>query len=507
MAACSWAETVDDRSGTAPREESVDELERLLDDPAGWAALDADKLRHLLFFQALSYGLQPDESRIEGLMALHALAVERLHPSVRRQVVVRLARAVERVHREHDVHEGAGCTNALLPFLLEDPDPSVVSSAATELALLLPPEGGDVLTGPRYTRSLFDKVRSDDARAGILAGLLQLGDARLGPLVTGGWRVLGAEGHETLALLIQAFHGVHPLLVEFLVGWLEDEARAPNAAAFGIVAATLARAGRHAAENGVSDVRRVFPVTAAPEGQPFEEARTVTREALAATIEPRLSAIAAAENPPVLMPHVLSYWGFELAAYRIAVRAAADAARPTADPATGACAPAPVDLLPGWPDDPDHESLIEWGGADPSGPSLATMRLTPVGGGAALVVTVYKPGASASHVLAVFAAPPDSRRIAAAVDNAMAANGDGGVWLLQALPAYVELPAGSPIGRHEAARGIAAAHRRGLAAGEHPLSDYAAWIEAAGRPEQVAAGRAATMEAWRRLQQQGKSDR
>ncbi len=187
------------------------------------------------------------------------MAVGRLAPAVRRQVVVHLARAIERLHREHDIRDGAGCTNALLPLLLEDPDPSVVSTGACEMSILLPVDEDDPISGPHYVHSLLDQLTADDARAGIIGGLLQLGDERVAPLVSRGWEHLGEGGRQTLALLVQGFRGLHTLTVEFLLSWLEAEAATPDTPTFGVVAATMARAGLHAAEHGIVDVERVFP--------------------------------------------------------------------------------------------------------------------------------------------------------------------------------------------------------------------------------------------------------
>lgn len=451
----------------SPPSGPAEELEALLAEPGRWPGLDPEKLAHLLFYQCLSYGLQPDEEKIPALMALHRAGVERLHPASRRQLVVRLARAIERVHREHELREGAGCTNGLLPFLLDDPDPSVVSSAASEMALLLPLENGDPLTGPRYVRTLIDEVAGEDARAGIVAGLLQLGDERVGPLVAGAWRLLGDEGRQTLALLVQAFKGVHALLVEFLVSWLEDEAAAPQAAAFGMVAATLARAGRHASEHGVTEVRRKFPVSEAPAGEPYEEVRELQVEALAPALGERLGRLARAERPPRLMPHVLSYWGFDLAAYRSSAEAAVGAA--AADPVTGLCEPQRMDLLPDWPESPEEETLLEWGIFNPIGPTINTLRLTPVQDAAALVYTLYHPTGSVSRVMGCLSRDAAPSEVCLLVRRVMARNGHANVWLLRSLPDYVHLPAASVIGPGEAAEAVGAARRAAIAAGEERM--------------------------------------
>lgn len=302
---------MNDGSGRNPEDSapSLDELDALLADRSAWAGLDPDRLRHLLFYQCLSYGIDPADDVIPRVMELARVAVERLHPAVRRQVVVQVARAVERIHREHSIRDGAGCTNGLVPFLVEDPDPSVVSTATCEMAILLPLEDDDPLTGPKYVASLIDEVGRDDSRAGVIAGLLLLGDERVEPLVAGAWRKLGDEGRQTLALLIQGFRGLHTMTVRFLLDWLEGEAAHPDSPSFGVVAATMARAGGHAAEHGVVEVVRAFPVTDSPEGEPFRVVREWPAAEFLPTISDRLARLAAGGRPPELVRSVLRHWG------------------------------------------------------------------------------------------------------------------------------------------------------------------------------------------------------
>jgi hypothetical protein len=288
---------------------SPDALDALFATPATWAAFEPDLLQHLLFYECVSRGVAPDDSATGRLADLARVAAARLHPAVRLQVVLHIARAVERVHRQRGIRRGAGGANGLLPFLLVDSDPSVVSTAACELAILLPLEHDDPLTGPKFVASLLDQVDVDDARAGMIAGLLLLGDDRVQGLLDQAWRRLGDEGKQTLALLIQGFHGLHAVTVRFLLGWLEDEAARPESPTFGIVAATMARAGRHAAQHGVVAVRRAFPVTAAPEGRPYEVVRKWRLQQFLPLVSGRLLGLASPEPPPELVRSVLRHWG------------------------------------------------------------------------------------------------------------------------------------------------------------------------------------------------------
>jgi hypothetical protein len=288
---------------------SLDELDALLAKPDDWPALGPDLLRHLVFYECLSYGVDPEDDEVPRVTALARLAVGRLNPAVRREVVLQVARAVERLHREHEIRDGAGYTNGLLPFVVEDPDPSVVAAAACEMAILLPLEQGDPMSGPKYVASFIAELDRDDARAGIVAGLLSLGDKRVDALVARAWRHLGDEGRQSLALLIQAVPGLHVGTVKFLLDWLEDEALNPATASFGIVAGTMARAGLQAADHGVADVVRAFPVIAAPEGKPFRVMRTWSREELQPILRRRLDRLASADRPSELIASVLRSWG------------------------------------------------------------------------------------------------------------------------------------------------------------------------------------------------------
>jgi hypothetical protein len=123
---------------------------------------------------------------------------------------------------------------------------------------------------------------------------------------------LGNEGRQTLALLVQGFRGLHVVTVRFLLDWLEGEATHREAPAFGVVAATMARAGRHAAAHGVVEAGRAFPVIDAPEGKPFEVVREWSLQEFLPLVSSRLLSLASVEHPPELVLSVLRYWGLEV---------------------------------------------------------------------------------------------------------------------------------------------------------------------------------------------------
>jgi hypothetical protein len=83
-------------------------------------------------------------------------------------------------------HQGHGF-EALLPFIVVDPDPQVVANAALKAAVLFRARHADPLEGPRFVARLT-RVREHPRRCGaILGGLMLLGDERLTPLIHDTW--------------------------------------------------------------------------------------------------------------------------------------------------------------------------------------------------------------------------------------------------------------------------------------------------------------------------------
>ncbi len=79
---------------------------------------------------------------------------------------------------------------ALLPFILVDPDPQVVANAALKTAVLFPACHTDYLEGQRFVAHLT-RGREHPKRCGaILGGLMLLRDEHLTPLIHDTWDCL-----------------------------------------------------------------------------------------------------------------------------------------------------------------------------------------------------------------------------------------------------------------------------------------------------------------------------
>ena len=117
-------------------------------------------------------------------------------------------------------HQGHGF-EALLPFIVVDPDPQVVANAALKTAVLFPARHSDHLEGPRFVARLT-RGREHPKRCGaILGGLMLLGDERLTPLIHETWDCLPPESRIEAASRRSPFvFRAHVLL---LIDLLEEE--------------------------------------------------------------------------------------------------------------------------------------------------------------------------------------------------------------------------------------------------------------------------------------------
>ena len=247
-----------------------------------------------------------------------------------------------------------------------------------EMALLLPLEEGDALTGPRYVRSLWNEVGGDDARAGMIAGLLQLGDERLAPLRR--WRVgeLESRGAETLALARPGRS--RPQRADcagfcLLVGSTRSGTPGPPPSDGGRDAGARrkARGGEWRSRSSSA----IFPVADAPQSAPAgtrsascaaaSSARRCGRGWFAPPDRKRLHASCRTSS-------VTGGWTKRPTASlsRLLLGSGWLPARTT----TGT-APARIELVPAWPEEPEQETLLEWGIFNPLGPTINTLRLTP----------------------------------------------------------------------------------------------------------------------------------
>ncbi|HEY7429056.1 MAG TPA: hypothetical protein VH682_32800 [Gemmataceae bacterium] len=274
----------------------AEQVIELLGRPECWSELDGMGLSSLVSFQSLALGVNADPALLRDMAPLYAAFAERCDEEIRGELEKIVVQSV---------CQGAG-VNALLPFIILDPDLGVISTAALDYAVLCgPTEAEGPLTGPKIMLAFAEQesgLKDEYTRAGILMGLVLLGDRRLLPLLDGCWRWLGPEGRQALTRAISG--NVTAGLIEFFLGWLEQT---DDESDFGGIVGTLCRMPAYAEQ--IHDIERAFPVFSPdyPDG-PIRVLKTWTFPQYYRRIKSRLKRIEERESEPKLIPEIGRYW-------------------------------------------------------------------------------------------------------------------------------------------------------------------------------------------------------
>lgn len=256
-----------------------------------------DPIRFRLFCECLRFGSSLDRSKLDELEELYGRYAGKEGAEDRTRLLIQVSSAVE---------EGIGSVTALLPFLMFDPEPAVVRTGTLETALLMPLQGGDPMTGPRHLLETAKEAPDDRTKAGILGGLLLLGDRRVTELMEEAWRWLPPNARPDL---LKAWSGyAFAPMIEFLVAWLR-EAEEPDASA---VIATLAGIPELSVHPKVLDIERIFPITAAGEDdRGFRVLREWTFEEYRTDLSIHLVDLTLPADHHPALPDLLEAWGIE----------------------------------------------------------------------------------------------------------------------------------------------------------------------------------------------------
>jgi hypothetical protein len=266
-------------------------------DPRRWLELADAELIRFVETALVTYATTGDE-RMIGLLQVLYPAYARVASLDRRMEWYRSAmtRVVEGGH-----HPGA-----LLPWLFAEPAVEIASTAALDYAVLLPPEDGNPMTGPKAVASIFTSAAAA-CPAGLFAGLRLLGDDRVNALIAPLRRMLSED--EVAAVCAARTGFVFAAMVDFLLDWLEETEADEEEGRFGTVAAALVSVVETMAMPDVIDGRRRFPAPRTGSDLLEPGWQRVPLARFAERIRPRLEAIAERETEPRVMPSVLEAWG------------------------------------------------------------------------------------------------------------------------------------------------------------------------------------------------------
>lgn len=265
--------------------------------PEQWAQADARVLTTLAFASFLRYGATTEQGWMPSGRLLYAHVVERASVEERGRLLNRVGEAFQ---------GEPGAANVFATIAVEETEHALIASAALDVALAMTPEDGDPLTGPRTLRDMAALEECPDhTRAGLLSGLLWLGDRRTTPLLERCWELLTPQGQSRLAFTHSGF--MFSNTVSFLLGWLDACAAANDWKGFTVVAAGLQLAAR--TSDRVVDVQRRFPVWQEDGTPPIVALTEWSVPEFGRSIEAHLHRLRAQEPPPGILHLTQRAWG------------------------------------------------------------------------------------------------------------------------------------------------------------------------------------------------------
>jgi hypothetical protein len=261
----------------AEKEKFHRHMRELLDHPERWHSLDLNALKQLVYYHCLLFGGSGEMGMVPKLGSLYSVLMERAGEGDRVQLLDYVIRSLE---------TNVGGVDSLIPFIFGDSEIRVVSSASIALAVLMPLQDDDPLTGPKTLRRMADNARDETALLGMLTGLLLLGDRRTLSLLDGCWERLGRSARAHLAATWAGYP--YASYVDFLLTWME---RAKDEEDVHIVGEALAMIPGRDGHEKVIDIERKLPANL-PDNLPA--IRTIEAWSFpeyGERIEPRLTAI------------------------------------------------------------------------------------------------------------------------------------------------------------------------------------------------------------------------
>ena len=282
---------------------NVDEALRLFAMEAEWAGLNVDETEYVLAEALKCYGSVADASHVRALFALYRRYLGMADVARRQALLSRMTEFVSDGRQNRYL--------ALLCFVSADSDGQIISGAALDIAMVMPIDAGDPLTGPRHVathscgllRAKLGGPASDD-EGHAAAGLLLLGDMRLLPMLEEIWERLTPEGRRRMVK--RRSNLASALAVEFLLRRLEADTDEEYHGELGAFLFNLPEIASKQPVNALLDIRRNFGLPAGQE--PMELVGKETMSEAFARIGPRLKALVDRESEPKVLGSTYAAW-------------------------------------------------------------------------------------------------------------------------------------------------------------------------------------------------------
>ena len=258
-------------------------------------------LDDIVLCEILRYGIYNDAEMIVSLQQLYSDRFAQVPIERRSEVYRHVVGMVENV-------DFVSC-NAFLPFIAEDDDTTIVSTAVIDYVSLAPLTDNDPMSRPRGIVGMIESGMLENEGAAFGA-LLHIGDPRVCKLI---WPLRDTLDHDSINEVVKCQTGlISSSTVDFYIDWLEGMEGDIRDGQFGLVASGLALLKKKFAVEEVFTGLRPFPFT---KTMSMEEIRSLAKPVPFADyqkrIAPRLYALEHSEPPPRVMPSVLIEWGLE----------------------------------------------------------------------------------------------------------------------------------------------------------------------------------------------------
>ena len=259
-------------------------------------------LDDMMSCEALRHGIFDDQKALPSLMQFYNEIFLQATVERRREIYGHVAMIVPQL--------GGATAGAITPFMLLDPDMSIVSTATIDYASL-----GSLLESDPMTR-VKDVVRMVEKgipvnSAAVIGGLLTLGDPRVCQFVR---PLRGGLSVDEVRTVTKCFSGfTSKCVVEFYLDWLEelvDRRDYENESVFGSVVAGLYRLANARSIPFIADGLRPFPVPQ-DKNAGWPEIRQIDPVEFAGSIASRLYDLEQAEGEPKVLPHAIKAFGLK----------------------------------------------------------------------------------------------------------------------------------------------------------------------------------------------------
>lgn len=254
----------------------------------------------LVLCEVVRYGVNNDQTMISDLSQFYREMAMKLAEDRRATICRHVAWLVE--------NTSIVSINAFLPFIAEDSDRGIVSTAVIHFVSLGPLTDDDPMSRPKDIIGMIESAFLENEGAAFGA-LLNLGDERVCKLLLPIRDSLEPDAVNEAIKCATGF--ISSATANFYLDWLEGMEGSDADGLFGIVASGLALLKRSSQLDQVITGQRPFPAKSVNLEEWNAMAKPIPLEMYLHQLAPRAIALERSEPPPRVMPHILKEWGLE----------------------------------------------------------------------------------------------------------------------------------------------------------------------------------------------------